>query len=129
MIKLQTAKEKAIHTRSRNRHPQPRRNHQPSRTSHLRARHSENQHLRPILKSINRDNAVLDRGRHASTQSDGSHEFGHDGQETDLDHGERACGHRGGVRVGDIVGAVSEGAEAECYGDNGEKPLHLVSCQ
>ena len=67
--------------------------------------------------------SVLDGVRHTRSKRDCTNKLRDCCQKTDLQHGECPGSHRRGVRVGDIVGPVTEGGEEEGDGGQGEDPV------
>jgi hypothetical protein len=72
------------------------------------------------------DNIILDGASDALSQGNSTNKLGNHAQETDLGHRQAAGGHRGGVRVGDIVGSITETTTAKGDSSNSEDPIVLV---
>ena len=101
------------------------RNHQPGCTAGLGTGHCEDQDAGFVCETVDVDDIVLDGARDTSSQGDGADELCAHRDEPDLGHRQSPRCDGGSVGVGDIVGAVPEGREAEGDGDEGDDPVIL----
>jgi hypothetical protein len=99
---------------------------QPCRAAEFGAAHDQDQRSWASFETGDVDDVNLDSASHTRPQGDSANKFCNHGQYTDLRHRESARGGGGGVGVGDIVGAISKRADAECDGDQGDDPRVLV---
>ncbi len=105
-----------------NRKAKSRSKDKPGCAAELGAGHGQDQGSWLGNEMLEVNDAVPDSASHTRSEGDSADEFGDHGQDTGLRHAESARGHRCGIGVGDIVGAISEGADAEGDRDQGDDP-------
>lgn len=100
---------------------------QPGSRANLSAAHGKHEGagVGGIFETVGGDDAGLDGVGDATTQGHSTDELCYGGHDTDVPHLQGACGDRGGVRVGDIVGTVASSTEHKGDRRDGQDPVIL----
>ena len=89
----------------------------------------QDQSTRRLQERLDREDATANGGGNTLAESNGSNEFCDCRQAASLNESQGLRADRGGIRVGDIIGANAPDREAEEDDTNGKEPVEIVQCR